>query len=132
LGNETAKKWAAPVVGAATIGLTAYLIFERPSSIPRMVGRRVKASVLSHASERDVHFVDAHAERVSRETREVLRLASWDLRGRFRAAMGESSKEVKGAEEMEKKAVRAKEWFGIVVERMRAITAEAKLESIGA
>jgi len=62
LGKETAKKWAAPVVGAVTMGLTAYLIFELPSSIPRTVGRRVKASVLVRADERDVHFVDAHAE----------------------------------------------------------------------
>lgn len=132
LGNETARKWAAPVVGAVTIGLTAYLILELPSSIPRTVGRRVKASVLSRADERDVHFVDAHAGRVSRETRKVLRLASWDLRERFRGAMEERSKEVKGAEEMEKRAVKAKEWFGNVGERTGAIRAEAKLESIGA
>ena len=132
LGNETARKWAAPVVGAITIGLTAYLILELPSSIPRTVGRRVKASVLSGADERDVHFVDAHAGRVSRETRKVLRLASWDLRERFRGAMEERSKEVKGAEEMEKRAVKAKEWFGTVGERTGAIRTEAKLESIGA
>ena len=132
LGNETARKWAAPVVGAVTIGLTAYLILELPSSIPRTVGRRVKASVLSRADERDVHFVDAHAGRVSRETRKVLRLASWDLRERFRGAMEERSKEVKGAEEMERRAVKAKEWFGSVGERTGVIRAEAKLESIGA
>ncbi|KIM42985.1 hypothetical protein M413DRAFT_26200 [Hebeloma cylindrosporum] len=132
LGNETARKWAAPVVGAVTIGLTAYLILELPSSIPRTVGRRVKASVLSRADERDVHFVDAHAGRVSRETRKVLRLASWDLRERFRGAMEERSKEVKGAEEMEKRAVRAKEWFGNVGERTGAIRADANLENIGA
>jgi mitofusin len=132
LGNETARKWAAPVVGAVTIGLTAYLILELPSSIPRTVGRRVRASVLSRADERDVHFVDAHAGRVSRETRKVLRLASWDLRERFRGAMEERSKEVKGAEEMERRAVKAKQWFGNVGERTGAIRAEAKLESIGA
>ncbi len=80
LGNETARKWAAPVIGAFTIGTVAYLILELPNSIPRTVGRRVKASVLAHGDERDVHFVDAHAERVSRETRKVLRLASWDLK----------------------------------------------------
>jgi mitofusin 2 len=123
LGNETARKWAAPVVGAVTIGLTAYLILELPSSIPRTVGRRVKASVLTGTDERDVHFVDAHAGRVSRETRKVLRLASWDLRERFRGAMEERSKEVKGAEEMEKRAIRAKEWFGSVGERTGAFRA---------
>ena len=33
LSNETARKWAVPVIGAFTIGLTAYLILELPSSI---------------------------------------------------------------------------------------------------
>ena len=130
LGNETARKWAAPVVGAVTIGLTAYLILELPSSIPRTVGRRVKASVLSRSDERDVHFVDAHAGRVSRETRKVLRLASWDLKERFRGAMDDRSKEVKGAEEMEKRSLKAKEYFEDVTERTSKIRADAKLESI--
>ncbi|KAF9562659.1 transmembrane GTPase fzo1 [Agrocybe pediades] len=132
LGNETARKWAAPVLGVATIGLTAYVIFELPSSIPRTVGRRVKASVLARGDERDVHFVDAHAGRISRETRKVLRLASWDLRERFRGAMEERSKEVKGAEEMERKSLKAKEWFNGVGQRTGAIREEAKLETIGA
>lgn len=132
LGNETARKWAAPVIGAVAIGSVAYLVLELPSSIPRTVGRRVKASVLAQGDERDVHFVDAHAGRVSRETRKVLRLASWDLRGKFRGAMEERSKEVKGAEEMEKSSLRAKEWFGDVVEKAGVIRGEAKLENIGA
>ncbi|CAA7258831.1 unnamed protein product [Cyclocybe aegerita] len=131
VGNETARKWAAPVIGALTIGLSAYLILELPSSIPRTVGRRVKASVLARADERDVHFVDAHAGRISRETRKVLRLASWDLKERFRGAMEERSREVKGAEEMEKKALRAKEWFTGVGEKTATIRQDAKLETIG-
>ncbi|PPQ67710.1 hypothetical protein CVT25_009316 [Psilocybe cyanescens] len=131
-GNETARKWAAPVVGVFTAGLTAYLILELPSSIPRTVGRRVKASVLARGDDRDIHFVDAHAGRISRETRKVLRLASWDLKERFRGAMEERSKEVKDAEEVEKKALKAKEWFGSVTERTGGIRETAKLETISA
>jgi hypothetical protein len=44
-GNETARNWAAPVLGAVTIGLTAYFVCEVPNSIPRMVGRRIKGSL---------------------------------------------------------------------------------------
>ena len=33
LGHETAHKWAMPVIGAFTIGLTAYLILELPNPI---------------------------------------------------------------------------------------------------
>ena len=132
IGNQTTRTWAVPVLGACTIGLATYFIMELPASIPRTVGRRIKASVVTRSGEREVGFVDAHAGRVSRETRKVLRLASWDLRERFRNAMEERSKEVKGAEEMERRSLRAKEWFGNVGEKTSGIRETAKLESIGA
>ena len=127
LENETARKWAAPVLGAVTIGLTAYLVLELPSSIPRTVGRRVKASVVRGDGVEEDMYVGVHVGRISRETRKVLRLASWDLRERFRGAMEERGKEVKGAEEMERKASRAKDWFGNVGERTGEIRAGARL-----
>ncbi len=132
LGNETVQKWAAPVLGATTIGLTAYLILDLPQSIPRTVGRRVRASVLSQFGEQEVHFVDAHASRVSRETRKVLRMASWDLKERYRNATEVRTREVKGAEEKETRAFKAKEWFSDVGRRTRKIRVDAKLERIGA
>ena len=132
LGNQTTRTWAVPVLGACTIGLATYFILELPASIPRTVGRRIKASIVTRSGEREVGFVDAHAGRVSRETRKVLRLASWDLRERFRSAMEERSKEVKGAEEMERRSLRAKEWFGNVGEKTAGIRETAKLESVGA
>ena len=131
-GNRSARTWAAPVLGACTLGLVTYFILELPASIPRTVGRRIKASIVARSGEREVNFVDAHAGRVSRETRKVLRLASWDLRERFRSAMEERSKEVKGAEEIERRSLRAKEWFGNVGEKTTGIRETAKLESIGA
>ena len=128
LGNESTRKWAAPVLGAFTIGLTAYFILELPSSIPRTVGRRVRASILRR--DEDVAgetYVDAHSERISRETRKVLRLASWDLREKFRGAMEETGKEVKVAEEAMKRAARATEWFGDVGRRTEVVRVSSVL-----
>ncbi|KAJ6474609.1 hypothetical protein C8R47DRAFT_1053265 [Mycena vitilis] len=125
-GNESARKWALPVVGAVTIGAVVYVVLELPSSIPRTVGRRIKASV--EAAEDDEKQWDAeHAVRVGRETRKVLRLASWDLRERFRGAMEERGKEVKIAEEGEKRALKAQEWFGSVGERVGEVRGKARL-----
>ena len=111
--NETARKWAAPVLGAAVIGLTAYVVLELPSTIPRTIGRRIKASLTKESEEKgeDGSFIDGHAARVSRETRKVLRLASWDLKERYRGAMEERGREVHGAEEMEKRAKKALDYF---------------------
>ncbi|KAJ3732354.1 transmembrane GTPase fzo1 [Lentinula guzmanii] len=128
-GNETVRKWAAPVLGAVTIGMTAYLVLELPNSIPKTVGRRVRASVLRLHGDDDVSFIDAHAFRISRETRKVLRLASWDLRGRFNGAMEERGKEVQAKEEIAKRATRAMEWFGELGRKSEEIRVNARLGS---
>jgi mitofusin len=126
-GNETTRKWALPVVGAVTIGAVVYVVLELPSSIPRTVGRRIRASVAATEGEEDKQWEAEHAVRIGRETRKVLRLASWDLRERFRGAMEERSKEVRNAEEGEKRALKAQEWFGSVGERVGEVRGKARL-----
>lgn len=81
LGKKMAWKWSVPVLGMFTIRFTVYLVLELLSSILWTVGRWV---------------------RTSHETLKVLRLASWDPRGKFRRAMKEQGKEVKVAEEVVK------------------------------
>ncbi|KAJ7043458.1 hypothetical protein C8F04DRAFT_943858 [Mycena alexandri] len=125
-GNETARKWALPVVGAVTIGAVVYVVLELPNSIPRTVGRRIKASV-EGADEDEKQWEAEHSVRIGRETRKVLRLASWDLRERFRGAMEERGKEVKNAEEGEKRALKAQEWFGTVGTRVGEVRMTARL-----
>jgi len=127
--NETARKWAAPVMGAFVIGATAYFVLELPNTIPHTIGRRIRASLVTvdeNATENEL-FVNAHAGRVSRETRKVLRLASWDLRERFRTALEQNDKEVRNAEEMEKKAKRALEYFRDVEAKTCVIRDDAGL-----
>ena len=53
LGNKTACKWAMPVIGAFTIGLTAYLILELPKLIPRTIRHHIQASLICPAMPRD-------------------------------------------------------------------------------
>ncbi|PFH54043.1 hypothetical protein AMATHDRAFT_73057 [Amanita thiersii Skay4041] len=115
--NEATRKWMAPILGAVTVGLTAYLIMELPTSIPRTVGRRIKTSVSRSGGRSQELYIDFHARRVSTETRKVLKLASWDLRERFRAAMEDRTKEVRSAEEMEGRASKAQVWFGEISKR---------------
>lgn len=115
IGNETARKWALPVIGTLVVGTAAYYVLELPSTIPKTVGRRIRTALLKEVEGRpEETFIELNAMRVSRETRKVLRLASWDLRERFRTAMEERSKEVQGAEEMERKASKAVRWFNDV------------------
>ena len=111
VGNESSRKWIAPVLGAAALAGAAYLILELPSSVPRTVGRRVRAEIDSAGWQAE------QRERISRETRKVLRLAGWDLRERFRGAMEERGREVKGAEEAQHRAEKAIAWFADVEKR---------------
>ena len=132
LADENARKWAGPILGAVTAGAVAYFILELPSSVPRAVGRSIRHSLVNPGP-RPQHdeelFVNAHASRVSRETRKVLRLASWDLKERYRNALEERSGEVRGAEEMERRAICAKEQFAEVAQRAAEIRDQAGLVS---
>jgi len=133
LSNESARKWAAPVFGAIVLGTTTYLILDLPSSVPRTIGRRIQSSLVKPGSSQvsaDERFVDAHAARVGRETRKVLRLASWDVKERFHTALDDCSREVRGAEQMERCAVLAKEWFTTVVQRTTDIREKTGLVSM--
>lgn len=130
--DESARKWVAPVAGAVVIGATAYFILELPNSIPRTIGRRIRASLVrvdENATEQET-FVNAHAGRVSRETRKVLRLASWELRERFRGAMEERGKEVKDAEELDKMARKALQFFHDVESRTGVVRQDAGLVGV--
>ncbi|KZT69580.1 hypothetical protein DAEQUDRAFT_726562 [Daedalea quercina L-15889] len=111
--SESARKWAAPVIGAVSVGAAVYFVLELPGTIPRTVGRRIKATLAKEAEERGAEgtFVESHALRVSRETRKVLRLASWDLKDLFRKAMEEKDREVQGAEDVERNAKKALDYF---------------------
>jgi mitofusin 2 len=132
LSHESTRNWAGPVFGAIVMGATAYLVLELPNSVPRTVGRRIRNSLTKPESsglgtQEEPLFINAQAGRVARETRKVLRLAAWDLKERFRVAFEERSREVMGAEEMERRAVRAKEWFATVGQRTAGIREQAGL-----
>jgi len=133
LADENARKWAAPILGALAAGAAAYFILELPSSVPRTVGRRIRHSLVDPAGgprPQEEQFVNVHAARVSRETRKVLRLASWDLKERYRVALEERSREVRGAEETEQRAICAKEWFAVVAQRVAEIRDQLGLVSL--
>ena len=145
IGNESTRKWLAPLIGAATLGATVYFVLELPNTIPRTIGRRLKASLahpvsVSRVQAAEGHtltvrtanlvelaFSQAHSARIARETRKVLRLAAWDLRERFRTAMEERVKEVRTAEESERRAMRAMAWFAEVAARTEKARIEAGL-----
>lgn len=130
LSNDTVRKWAVPIIAVVGLGSTAYFIWDLPNSVPRNVGRRIKTSLMKeHPELKEASFVELHAGRVSRETRKVLRLAGYDLNQRFRAAVEEKSREVKNAEETERKAKAAVAFFESVHEKTGEVREKAQLVS---
>ncbi|GAA5866904.1 hypothetical protein JCM8547_003912 [Rhodosporidiobolus lusitaniae] len=108
LGSKQARKWAGPAIGVLTVGLVVYVIIDLPRAIPRNIGRKLQLSLSSSSSssllpsssspQLEITFATAHSDRIAKETRKVLRLAGWDLRERFRAALEKSSTEKKQVE----------------------------------
>ncbi len=125
LGNPSSRKWAGPVAGAALVGLTGYILYDLPRSIPQNVGRHLQAALTSPLSGQDgLSFAESECLRMQREARKVIRLASWDLRGRFRDAMDSRYEIVMQNEELKRNASRAMEWFESVQTRVDEVREE--------
>ncbi|EPQ26192.1 uncharacterized protein PFL1_06128 [Pseudozyma flocculosa PF-1] len=131
VGNPTARRWAGPVFALLSTGLVVYFIVDLPNSVPRNVGRALRHGLVSGSAVAtggaattttvavgdksgagEVRsFTAQHSARVSRETRKVLRLATWDLQERFRDAIAQKRQEVEREEAKAKSAQMALEYF---------------------
>ncbi|SPO30388.1 related to FZO1 - GTP-binding protein, required for biogenesis of mitochondria [Ustilago trichophora] len=145
IGNPTARRWAGPVFAVVSTGLVVYFIYDLPNSVPRNIGRSIKSGLLSGTLLRSTtsdalttlssssssssvksegeepSFTAVHSARVGRETRKVLRLASWDLQERFRVAIAQRRAEVEKQEAKQASATLAIEWFDKTTSRVTDI-----------
>lgn len=81
-----------------------------------------------HAQLIQTGFTEAESERISKETRKVMRLAGWDLRERFRAALEASEKDRRAVEGRLRKANEALEFLERYLDEVDAT--EHKLKEI--
>lgn len=128
--SPVVRKWAGPALGVLVVGAVAYVVYELPRSIPRNVGRHLRASLLAGAADEgdETPFHQAEAQRIGREVRKVMRLAAWDLRERFRGALESRTEIVRENEEAARRASGAIEWFAQVDSRVEAIRSQLGLK----
>lgn len=128
--SPVVRKWAGPALGVLVVGAVAYVVYELPRSIPRNVGRHIRASLLAGAADEgeETPFHQAEAQRIGREVRKVMRLAAWDLRERFRGALESRTEIVRENEEAARRASGAIEWFGQVDSRVEGIRSQLGLK----
>ncbi len=120
LHNETARKWLRRLSAQSRSVCPCTSCSNWPNTIPRTVGRRIHNSLTKSEADSEHSegaFIGEIAKRIVRETRKVLRIASWEQRERFRTAMEECTKEVKNAEELQRRSEKAHEWFVHTQER---------------
>lgn len=138
LGSRTARRWAGPVLLLVSVGALTWMVLDLPKAIPRNVGRCLKQELSSGRAiqaagnstallrnSTDV-FAALHSSRVTRETRKVLRLASWDLQEKFRVAIGQRRSDVQRAEQQEKVAQFAVKWFTEASRKSATISEEVQ------
>ncbi|TIA81118.1 hypothetical protein E3P98_02227 [Wallemia ichthyophaga] len=126
-GSDRVRQWAAPAVGVLVFGAATYYIYELPRMIPKTIGTSIKKSLESSAEpslsidSTSDNYNEVHQVRVERETRKVLRLASWDVKEKFRATLETHAAECQRAEQGEAKAKKAIEWFDSVCMKVEGL-----------
>ncbi|WFC98077.1 mitofusin [Malassezia yamatoensis] len=138
LGSRTARRWAGPALLLVSLGALTWVVMDLPQAIPRNVGRHLKRELKSGRALRSSSshpailsnstdaFASIHSMRVTRETRKVLRLASWDLQEKFRVAISQRRSDVERAEQQEKVAQYALKWFNETATKSANLSEEAQ------
>ncbi|MBW0518456.1 hypothetical protein O181_058171 [Austropuccinia psidii MF-1] len=116
-GRHGARKWTGSLVATISIGFGIYLIMDIPRAIPRNIGKKLDKELNEMVHSVDVggnnqiNWLDYEIDRITKETRKVVRLAGWDLRERFRVALEEAKLESDGAKSELSKALEAESWL---------------------
>lgn len=102
-GSKGFRKWTGTAVAIMSVGFGIYLILDIPRAIPRNIGKKLERELnemicqgsLSHngnqknelATEwQEVKWIDYEIDRLTKETRKVVRLTGFELREKFRAS----------------------------------------------
>jgi mitofusin len=123
--NPLVRKWIGPVIGVATLGAVAYIIYDLPQSIPRNVGRSLSATLATSSGQQGdaefIPFAEYHSSRMGKESRKVMRIVAFDTRERFNGAVNSRREAVKESEKVEKRAREAVEFFAGIETRVGEI-----------
>jgi len=120
-----------PNLSFTAVGLALYIVSDLPRAIPHNIGRKLHLSLTDSASSGITSsYASNESERISKEVRKVMRLAGWDLRERFRAALESSEKdrrEVEGKLEKAREALEFLEDYSEMVDRQQGLVEEVVL-----
>ncbi|KAI7953017.1 hypothetical protein MJO29_008648 [Puccinia striiformis f. sp. tritici] len=97
-GTKGFRKWSGTVVAIISVGFGVYLIMDIPRAIPRNIGKKLERELNSMINtkstpnavqesgeeEAGIRWIDYEIERMSKETRKVVRLTGFELREKFR------------------------------------------------
>ncbi|KAI9030924.1 hypothetical protein CLU79DRAFT_732026 [Phycomyces nitens] len=90
VGAQNIRRLVVPVVSIASIGLAAYVISDMRSAVERKLVKKFQVAA------RESSHVEAHGQRISRESRKVLRMEGWEIHTRLQKAI--ENKEQKRSE----------------------------------
>ncbi|KAI9468454.1 MAG: hypothetical protein EXX96DRAFT_533020 [Benjaminiella poitrasii] len=96
----THKRWVAPVMSVATLGLVVYVVSDMRHAVERKLVKKFKVAV------RETGYVDHQARRLGREARKVLRVEGWEIQNGIQRAIERKEEE---RHSMEVKSLTSKE-----------------------
>ncbi|KAG8992194.1 mitofusin [Tulasnella sp. 427] len=138
IGNEETRKWIVPALGVAALGVGAYVAVELPRTIPKSIGCQIKSSLKASELDQYLHtnlvtpqpgFVEGHAQRIAKETRKVVRLATWDTKARAAKAYDEKRGEEKLAQGTIARAEGANRFFDFTEMRVDVVREKIGVEA---
>lgn len=129
--SPSVRRWAAPVVGAASVGLFVYVVSDMRYAVERKLIKKVKNAA------RETGYIDASSAKVARESRKILRVEGWEIQNRIQKAIEDKEQKRQDTETLALSSKETAQFFasifeksGLLLEKVKMVVTDTKESSI--
>lgn len=113
LGVRNTRKLIFPILALAVVAGGAFVVSDVPNAIPRKLAKKLKRELA------EMDYVHINSERISKESRKVLKFPSEDLRSGFQRRIERQGRSLEEKKAVKKESEVALKYFGNIVRDAR-------------
>ncbi|KAG1454317.1 hypothetical protein G6F46_008754 [Rhizopus delemar] len=121
IDSPNVRRWVLPVVGVASVGFMVYVVSDMRHAVERKLVKKFKNAA------RETGYIEAHSNRIARESRKVLRVEGWEIQNRIQRAIEDKEQKRSETEAFAESSRETAEFFACILEKSGLLLEKVKM-----
>ena len=121
IDSPNVRRWVLPVVGVASVGFMVYVVSDMRHAVERKLVKKFKNAA------RETGYIEAHSNRIARESRKILRVEGWEIQNRIQRAIDDKEQKRSETEAFAESSRETAEFFASVLEKSGLLLEKVKM-----